>query len=331
MPKKEIAPGDQVNIMSTTSLTQEAQPKASADSASEGRCRRALRQPLVHFIVAGFALFVIYALIHPERFAADNSQRIELSATDVGTVELAFIARWQRPPTPTELRGLIASEVRNEILAREALALGLDKDDVIVKRRLAQKMEFLADDTSSLRDATPAELRAWFELHKSEFASAARITFRHVFFSTDQRGSEAEGAARTALALLVGASSRREAVPRGDPFMYQDYYAGQTEVQMAQVFGSDFAKTLFSMPTQRWIGPVASGLGWHLVRSEELTDGEVPSYEEVEAEVSERWLIEQRDAAKRAGFEAMLARYEVVLPSKEAVDGAIASSARATK
>ena len=313
-----------------------AQPKTSLRlvraNANGGFLRRTMRQPLVHFIVAGFALFVVYALLHPERFAADTSRRIELSATDVGTVELAFIARWQRPPTPTELRGLLASEVRNEILSREAIALGLDKDDVIVTRRLAQKMEFLADDTSGLRAPTPAELHAWFDQHKSEFEPAPRITFRHVFFSIDQRGSEAEGAARKALALLTGASSQREAAQRGDPFMYQDYYAGQTEVQVAQVFGSDFAKILFSsVPPQRWSGPFASGLGWHIVRAEKLTPGELPSYEEVEVEVRERWMIEQRDAAKRAGFEAMLARYEVVLPSKEAVDVAMASSAGAMK
>ena len=322
--------------MSSTSSALDALPKTSlplpaAASTRKDFIARVMREPLVHFIVAGIALFVVYALLHPERFAADTSRRIELSATDVATVELAFIARWQRSPTPTELRGLLASEVRNEILSREAIALGLDQDDVIVKRRLAQKMEFLADDMSGLRDPTPAELRAWFDLHKSEFAPASRITFRHVFFSTDQRGATAEAAARKALSLLVGASGRREAAPRGDPFMFQDYYAGQTEVQVAQVFGSDFAKALFSSATQRWSGPVASGLGWHIVFAEELNPGEVPIYEDVEAEVRDRWMFEQRDAAKRAGFEAMLARYEVVLPNQEAVDRAMASSARLSR
>jgi parvulin-like peptidyl-prolyl isomerase len=109
--------------------------------------------------------------------------------------------------------------------------------------------------------------------------------------------------------------------------MFQDYYAGQTEVQVAQVFGADFAKTLFSSAPQRWSGPFASGLGWHIVWVEELHPGEGPSYEDVEAEVRERWMVEQRDAAKRAGFEAMLARYEVVLPDNEAVDRAMASRA----
>ncbi len=272
---------------------------------------RAMREPLVHFLIAGFALFVVYALLQPKRFTADTSRRIELSAADVGRVELAFVARWQRQPTPAELRGLLSSEVRNEILSREAIALGLDKDDVIVKRRLAQKMEFLAEDLSGLREPSQAELRAWFDMNKNEFAQPARITFRHVFFSTDRRGADAERAARKALA---SASGRSDDAPRGDPFMFQDYYSDRTAAQVAGVFGSDFAKTVFSSPVGRWSGPFASGLGWHLVWTNELLAGVVPSYEGVESAVRERWTSEQREAAKRAGFEAMLSRYEVVLP-----------------
>jgi peptidyl-prolyl cis-trans isomerase C len=294
---------------------------ANFPAAFGGVIGRALREPLVHFLVAGFALFVFYALLQPERFAADTSRRIELSATDVARVELAFIARWQRRPTPGELQSLLASEVRNEILSREAIALGLDKDDVIVKRRLAQKMEFLADDVSGLREPTDEELRAWFDANKSEFAQPSRITFRHVYFSTDRRGADAELAARKALASVTG---RSDAAPRGDAFMFQDHYADRTESQLAQVFGSDFAKTVFSSPVKRWSGPFDSGLGWHIVWTEDRQAGEVRSYEDVEAEVRERWTSEQREAAKRAGFEAMLARYEVVLPDRDAVDRAIA-------
>lgn len=282
----------------------------------------------MHFLVAGFALFALYALLHPERFAADTSRRIELSPTDVAGVELAFIARWERPPTSTELQGLLASEVRTEILSREAVALGLDKDDVIVKRRLAQKMEFLADDVSHLREPTRQELRAWFDVNKGEFALPSRITFRHVFFSTDQRGTGAEAAARGALS---SASGHSDAAPHGDRFMFQDRYTDQTEAQVAQVFGSDFAKTLFSAPTQRWSGPFASGLGWHVVWTDELRAGEVPPYDDVEPEVRERWVFEQRETAKRASFDAMLARYDVVLPSMDAVNRAMAPRAAATR
>jgi peptidyl-prolyl cis-trans isomerase C len=289
---------------------------------------RALREPLIHFLIAGFALFVVYALLQPESFQADTSRRIELSATDVGRIELAFIARWHRRPTPAELQGLLASEVRNEILSREAIALGLDKDDVIIKRRLAQKMEFLVDDVSGLREPTHDELRAWFEANKNEFAQPSRITFRHVFFSTDRRGTDTEAAARKALVL---AARRGDATPRGDPFMFQNYYTDRTEAQVADVFGSDFATTVFSSPIKRWSGPFASGLGWHIVWTEEVQAGDVRSYEDVESEVRQRWMVEQREVAKRASFEAMLARYEVVLPDMDAVNRAMAPRAALTR
>jgi peptidyl-prolyl cis-trans isomerase C len=309
--------------MSSTSSAHDARPESAlpprdGPATDTNVFARALREPLVHFLLAGFALFVLYALLQPERFAADTSRRIELSATDVARVELAFVARWQRQPTAAELRGLLASEVRNEILSREAIALGLDKDDVIVKRRLAQKMEFLADDLSGLREPTAEELRAWFDANKSEFVQPSRITFRHVYFSTDRRGADAEPAARRALASATG---RRDTAPRGDAFMFQDHYADRTEAQLAQVFGSDFAKTVLSSPLKQWSGPFESGLGWHVVWTEELRAGEVPSYEDVESEVRERWTLEQREAAKRAGFEAMLARYEIVMPELRADSG----------
>lgn len=319
--------------MNSNSSAQDVRPEAPSllrdmRATLTGLMSRAMREPLVHFLIAGFVLFVFYALLQPERFAGDTSRRIELSPTDIERVELAFIARWQRRPTPDELRGLLTDEVRNEILAREAIALGLDKDDAIVKRRLAQKMAFLAEDVSGLREPAGAELRAWFDANKSEFAQAPRITFRHVFFSTDRRGADAEAAARKALASTSGRSG---AAPRGDPFMFQDYYADRTAQQVAQVFGSDFDSAVFSTPVKRWSGPFESGLGWHLVWIEEGRAGEVPSYEDVESEVRERWTFEQREVAKRAGFQAMLARYEVVLPEASAVDAASVSRAVSTK
>jgi peptidyl-prolyl cis-trans isomerase C len=319
--------------MSSTSSAHDARPETllprrDGPATHTNVFARAMREPLVHFLLAGFALFVLYGLLQPERLAPDTSRRIELSASDVARVELAFVARWQRPPTAAELQGLLASEVRNEILSREAIALGLDKDDVIVKRRLAQKMEFLADDVSGLREPTSEELRAWFDANKSEFAQPSRITFRHVFFSTDRRGADAEPAARKALASVTG---RRDTAPRGDAFMFQDHYADRTEAQLAQMFGSDFATTVFSSPLKRWSGPLESGLGWHIVWTEELRTGEVPSYEDVEREVRERWTLEQREAAKRAGFEAMLARYEIVMPESRAGTGTSAPRAAPTR
>jgi peptidyl-prolyl cis-trans isomerase C len=303
-----------------------ALPQGTRPAGTANLIARAVREPLVHFLVAGLALFILYAMLQPQRFAPDASRRIELSKTDVARVEAAFAARWQRAPTETELRGLLASEIRNEILAREAVALGLDKNDVIIQRRLAQKMEFLAEDVSSLREPTSKELRDWFDRNKSEFASAPRVTFRHVFFSTDRRGAHAEAAAVAALASVSG---HRNATPIGDAFMFQDRYSDRTAPQVAQEFGGDFATALFAAPVGRWSGPIASGLGWHLVWAEEVRPGEVPQYEVVEPQVRERWISDQRESAKRATFDAMLARYEVVMPDRPTAT--ILESARKSK
>src|SRR6478609_11930193 len=150
--------------------------------------RRWAREPLLHFLLIGAALFVIYHWLNPTATNSDTSRRIELTNDDIRQLEISWTAQWQRPPTPEEMRNLVEDKVHQEILYREALALGLDRGDTIVKRRLAQKMEFLADDVSALRDPTTDELRAWYARNSDRFAEPGHRSFRHVYFSTDRRG-----------------------------------------------------------------------------------------------------------------------------------------------
>ena len=156
--------------------------------------KRWLREPLLHFLVAGLLLFAVYRILHPELSRAAEVNRIEVTADDLRQLEIAWAAQWRRPPTPDEMRGLIESRVREEILYREALALGLDQGDTIVKRRLAQKMEFLAGDVSALRDPTADELHAWYASNPERFAEPGHRSFRHVYLSTDRRSSRGRGA-----------------------------------------------------------------------------------------------------------------------------------------
>jgi hypothetical protein len=266
----------------------------------------------VQFLLAGLAVFVIYGAVR-EPPHLDALQRIELTTDDVRRLELAWMARWQRPPTPEELRGLIEAELRLEVLYREALALGLDRGDTIVKRRLAQKMEFLAEDVAALREPSVNELKAWFETHRARFASLPRATFRHLYFSFDRRSDRAQGDARRALSSLAD----EPVAPlngMSDPFMFQDYYADSTPEEVASVFGTRFAEALFQLKPRSWQGPIESGLGWHLVRVESLTPARIPAFEEVEPAVRSEWMADQRGEAKRKAFEAMRARYEVVVP-----------------
>ena len=196
--------------------------------------RRWLREPLLQFLVAGLLLFVGYRILHPELFRQTEANRIEVTADDLRQLEDVWIAQWHRSPTQYEMNGLVERRVREEVLYREALALGLDQGDTIVKRRLAQKMEFLADDVSALRDPTTDESRAWYARNSDRFAEPGRRSFRHVYFSTDRRGERARQDATLALAKLANKPADAPTVAIvGDPFMFQDSYSDRSSEQIA--------------------------------------------------------------------------------------------------
>jgi peptidyl-prolyl cis-trans isomerase C len=281
--------------------------------------RRWLREPLLHFLLVGLVLFAVYRALNPAAVEQEKRSRIELTEDDLRQLEVGWIAQWRRPPTPEEMRRLVVSKVREEILYREALALGLDKGDTIVKRRMAQKMEFLVEDVSALPEPSREELRAWFEKNAPRFTVAGRASFRHLYFSFDKRGEQARVAAEGAIAKLVGhPADSPVAAALADPFMFQDYYSDRSADQVANVFGAKFTRSLFQLDPGSWQGPIESGLGWHLVWVESMTPARVPAFEEVEPEVRSAWVAEQRAEFKRQAFEAMKAHYEVVLPGAPA-------------
>ncbi len=277
---------------------------------------RLLREPLLHFLVAGAALFGLHALVKPGPTGGDGSHRIELTEDDLRQISLTWLAQGRSAPTAEEMRQLVEAKVREEVLYREALALGLDQGDTIVKRRLAQKLDFLAEDLSALREAAPDELRAWFEKNSGRFELPARITFRHLYFSPDRRGERTRDDAARALAKLAAEPADSPAAGAlADPFLFQDYYGVRACGELAAAFGPDFAQAVLRLEAGSWQGPIESGYGWHLVFVDSLTPSRVPAFEEVEAQVRSEWVADRRDAFKRSAYEAMRARYEIVLPA----------------
>lgn len=277
-----------------------------------------MRDPFLHFLGIGLALLAVYYVVSPPQPRAPGS-RIELTRDDLRQIDLTWMAKWQRHPTQAEMQGLIESKVREEILYREALALGLDQDDTIIKRRLAQKLEFLTEDISAIRDPTPHELEAWFARNSAQFAAPGRVTFRHVYFSPDKRGAHAAEDARSSLATLSGKSaSSGDGTQLGDRFFDRNYYPDRTPDQVAGLFGTRFSQSLFKLRPGAWQGPVESGLGWHLVWIDELTPGRVPTFAETDPEqVKAAWIDEQRAESQREAFAAMKAKYQVVLPGTD--------------
>jgi peptidyl-prolyl cis-trans isomerase C len=214
------------------------------------------------------------------------------------------------------MMGLLENRIREEVLYREALAMGLDKDDTIVRRRMAQKMEFLAEDVSAAHEPASDELKAWFAKNTKMFTQPARITFRTIYFSPDHRGPHTKEDAEKALPKLAGRTAGwAGAATMGDQFMMPDYMADRTTDQIAKDFGPPFAKALFAQKVGAWTGPIESGYGWHLVYIDSLVPEQASAFEEVEPDVRTAWLATRKAEAKEAAYKTMRAKYELVLPA----------------
>lgn len=279
--------------------------------------RRWSREPLVHFLLVGLVLFVGYSVLRPKSEATPESNRIVLTPDDLVQMSVAWLAQGRPPPTPEQMQNLIELKIREEVLFREATALGLDKDDIIVKRRLAQKMEFLAEGASVDNDPSADTLRAWFKDNQQRFALLPRVSFRHLYFSSDRHGERTREAAVKALEQVAGQSATSsEVTALGDPFMYQDYYGDRSFDDMAKLFGLNFARALANTKPGSWQGPLESGYGWHVVFVDSSAPSRVPAFEEIESDVKASWIADQRAQAKAKAYETMRARYQILLPEK---------------
>jgi parvulin-like peptidyl-prolyl isomerase len=284
--------------------------------------QRFLREPLLHFLLIGAALFAVHAARGPAAGGDEASRQIALSLDDLSQLALSFQAQWRRPPTPEELSQLVEEKIREEILYREALALGLDENDSIVKRRMAQKMQFLAEDVAAAHDPSAEELKAWYAENSEGFALPARVSFRHVYFSPDRRGPRTQADAASALGKLAGQPMDAPlAASLADAFMFQDYYGDRTAEQLAREFGPRFAQEITQLAPGSWQGPIESGYGWHLVFVDSRVPGRIPDFEEVEADVKTAWLTDQKEQASRKAYDEMRAKYTVLLPAPPEQDG----------
>jgi len=278
--------------------------------------KRWLREPLLHFLLLGLLLFAAYAYMQRGRGGVESSKQIAISLDDLRTIDLYFESQWHRQPTPAEFQAMVEDKVREEVLYREALAMGLEKDDTIVKRRMAQKMQFLAEDVAAAHEPSTAELKAWFDKNSNKFALPSRYSFRHLYFSPDRRGKNAHDDAARALAKIAGQpEDSKLAASLADQFMFQDYYGERTSEAIAKEFGPPFAVAIEKLKPGSWQGPVESGYGWHLVYVDTVIPGRIPAFEEMEPDVKTAWLAEQKQQAWQKAYQAMRAKYTVLLPN----------------
>jgi hypothetical protein len=262
------------------------------------------------------ALFAIYGYMHRGRGGVESSKQILLTLDELRQMDMYFESQWHRPPTPQEFQAMVEDKVREEVLYREGLAMGLDKDDTIVKRRLAQKMQFLTEDVAAAHEPSTGELKAWFEKNSNKFALPCRYSFRHLYFSPDKRGKNAQEDAAKALTKVAGQpEDSKLVISLADPFMFQDYYGDRTPESLAKEFGAPFAVAIEKLKPGSWRGPIESGYGWHLVFVTTVIPGRIPAFEEIEPDVKTAWLGEQKQQAWKKAYEEMRAKYTVLLPA----------------
>jgi peptidyl-prolyl cis-trans isomerase C len=282
--------------------------------------KKLLKEPLLHFLVIGAALFALNAWRESREPAPRDGARIEVTAAVIDRLRAAFERQFGQSPNVEELRNQVTTHIREEVFCREALALGLDRDDTIVRRRLAQKMEFLSADIVSAMEPSDAMMAEFFGKNAAHYAKAGRVSFRHVYFSREKHGTGVDAAAREALAALEKGASDET---MGNPFLHGYEFAERDQNDVIATFGAEFAKQLAALPANGWRGPVASSYGLHLVRVESRSEPRAVKLDEVRETVLRDFNDDRRNTANREVFEKLKERYQV------AVDEAALSKAAA--
>jgi len=273
--------------------------------------RTILREPLLHFAVLGALLFAVYGLVDRDAPTADD--RILVTRGQIESLRLSYSRVWQRPPTPAELDGLIREHVREEVLAREAAALGLDLDDVVIRRRLRQKMEFIASDLAVLGDPTDAELGEFLAAHPDRFRIESRTTLRLVYLDPERRGDALARDAERLLAELDRPDAAADFRTLGDPTLLDSELVDVPSSEVVARFGAAFAREVEALPVGRWQGPVRSGYGEHLVLVEGRTPGRAPALAEVRDRVASAWADARRREENERFYHELLKHYTVTI------------------
>ena len=275
-----------------------------------------LKDPLLHFLLIGAALFALFYQVADPAEVADN--RIVITEADIDRMITLFERKLQRLPTQQELNGLIEAQIREEILYREALAMGLDQDDTIVRRRMAQKVEFMFNDLADAAEPSDDELQTFLDAHSDKFIEPVRTSFDHVYLNADKRGTNVEADAQQLLQALNSDQEQADPSSAGDPFMFGYAFANQSEHQISRMFGRDFAKSLAALAADSWQGPVASGYGLHLVYIKDRSDAWLPPLTEIRESVLYELLAERRQQANQAFYQALRERYDVIVEQPSA-------------
>ena len=274
--------------------------------------RRLLKEPLVHFVILALAIFAVYRVVKPSE--AGKPDRIIVTDPKMEQMAAFFAKTWQREPTAAELKGLIDDYVKEEIFVREALALGIDKDDTVIRRRLRSKMEFLIDAASEALTPTDAELNAYLKANPGKFEIDPVIAFQQIYLNPERRGDRIDQDAASILeALLSGATA--DPAKLGDATLLPSELSATSQTSISRIFGREFALAIGNARSGRWSGPIKSTFGLHIIRVTDYMAGRIPNLDEIRDVVAREWANDTRKALQDVRLEGLLKRYEVIIGS----------------
>lgn len=277
--------------------------------------RNLLREPVLHFLLIGLFLFLLYGRVAPE---SADSRTIEVSAARIEALESQFRGVWNRDPTPEERRGLIDAFVRDEVLYREGVAMGMDADDPVIKRRVRQKMEVMSEEAGEQLTPTDAALSDYLARNPDKFRRPPVLSFEQVYFSGDATVADIEAWSKAALPAL------NRGAPAGDygqPTLLPSVVTQQPLDLIARDFGEAFAEKLSTLPTGTWQGPIASGFGAHLVRISKREPAALPPLADIRAVVQREWENDRRERNRAESYRAMAADYRIVIDGRTVKGG----------
>lgn len=282
--------------------------------AAKKNNRTLFKEPLIYFFLLGAVIFGIHAFLRASSNEQSDRYQVQITSSDVDWLRNRWNKLMSREPTPQELQGLIDSMIREEILYREAVAMGLDEKDTVVRRRLAQKMEFLFKDLADMAQPTDDQLTDYFTENQDRYRIPANITFTHIFFSTDKRSQNTQLDAQAILEKIQqDKTTPQQALSFGDPFMQGLAFTGQSTDQIARIFGKKFSENIETLKTGKWQGPIESSYGWHLLYIDQLIPAGIPEFEQVRSKVEIDYASQNRDIINRQTYKDISSRYTVLV------------------
>lgn len=282
------------------------------DVAAGSMATRLLREPLLHFLLLGAGLFGLYAYLNADESSPADGEQIVVSAGKIEHLAALFARTWQRPPTREELEGLVDDFIREEAAYREGTALGLDRNDTIIRRRIRQKLDFVADDLASQLQPSDEVLQQYLEDCPEKFRVDSRISFRQVFFDRKRNGDDLADAVND-LVVRLREDSSIDARRLGHRTLLEFQYDNVSQQEVANLFGKQFADALVDLEPGTWGGPIASSYGVHAAIVDEITPGAIPNLEAIRDVVRREWEHERRQGLSKKFYEGLIDKYEVVV------------------